>query len=139
MLAENQYLETKVLTATPWQLHMMVVDAAIRKATKAQQALRERDFETAHFCLNNSRDCITELIGGLNAEHQPELAERLKSLFAFTYRRLAEADMHHDSGRVEDALRVLGQHRETWKELGEQLRRDNTETVAYPAPQEWES
>jgi hypothetical protein len=28
MIAEDQYLETKVMTATPWQLHLMVVDAA---------------------------------------------------------------------------------------------------------------
>jgi flagellar secretion chaperone FliS len=70
MFAEDQYIETKVTTATPWQLHLMVVDAAIRKAVKAQQALESRNFETAHFALNDSRDCITELIGGLNAEHQ---------------------------------------------------------------------
>jgi flagellar secretion chaperone FliS len=65
--------------------------------------------------------------------------ERLKALFAFIYRNLAEADLHHDPIRAGNAIRVLRTHRETWVALGEQLRRDN-ETMAATAPQHsWES
>ena len=138
MLAEDQYLETKVMTATPWQLHLMVVDAAIRKAVVAQEALEKRDYEAAHFSLNNSRDCLTELIGGLNSEHQPELVERLKALFAFCFRNLAEADMHHDPNRIADALRVLRMHRETWMALGEQLRRENSDNLRPTPSRSWD-
>lgn len=131
MLAEDQYLETKVMTATPWQLHLMVVDAAIRKATLAQEGLERKDFETSHFALNGSRDCITELLGGLNGEQLPEVVSQLRSLFGFVYRNLVEADLHHDPTRVADAIRILRMHRETWMELGEKLRSEQAtgETV----------
>ncbi len=141
MIADNQYLETKVMTATPWQLHLMVVEAAIRKATKAQHALEQRDFETSHFTLNDCRDCVTELVCGLNGEQQPDLVEKLRALFAFVYRNLAEADLHHDPNRVADALRVLKLHRETWIALGEQLRQENGNLGSPPSQiqQSWET
>jgi len=138
MLAEDQYLETKVMTATPWQLHLMVVDAAIRKAVVAREALEKRNYETAHFSLNGSRDCLTELIGGLNAEHHPELVERLKALFAFCFRNLAEADLHHDPNRAADALRILRMHRETWMALGEQVRQANSESSRSASQRSWD-
>jgi len=137
--ADDQYLETKVMTATPWQLHLMVLDAAIRQATVAQAALESNDFERAHFALNSSRDCVNELISGLNPEQLPELIERLKALFAFAYRNLAEADLHHDAVRVGDALRILKLHRETWLALGEKLRQESAETSDGAEQTSWQT
>ncbi|MGE3313867.1 MAG: flagellar export chaperone FliS [Planctomycetaceae bacterium] len=139
MIAEDQYLETKVMTATPWQLHLMVVDAAIRKGTQAEAALERGDFEAAHFALNSSRDCVTELLGGLNGEQLPEVVSQLRALFGFVYRNLVEADMLRDTNRIADAVRILRTHRETWLALAEKLR---DEAPAAPATEErrsWET
>ena len=121
---DDAYLEAQVMTAKPHQLHLMVVDGAMRFAAKAEEALRADDFDTAHFALNKSRGCIGELIAGLNPDHAPEMVERLKALFVFVYRNLADADMSRDASRVATALHVLRIHRETWVALGEQLGRD---------------
>ena len=40
MPAADQYLETQVLTAPPEQLHMLVVDGALRFARLGVQALK---------------------------------------------------------------------------------------------------
>lgn len=139
MIAEDQYLETKVMTATPWQLHLMVVDAAIRKATQAESALAKNDFESAHFSLNACRDCVTELLGGLNGEQMPEVVSQLRALFGFVYRNLVEADMLHDGTRILDAVRVLRMHRETWVSLAEKLRDENPITPASGERKSWET
>jgi flagellar protein FliS len=113
----DEYLETRVLTARPEELHLMVVDGAIRHAGRAEEALNEQDFETAHFSLNRAREFTVELIAGLKDEHLPEVVGDLKRLFGFVYRSLNEADLQHDVEKVCGALKVLRIHQETWRQL----------------------
>lgn len=137
MLNADPYLETKVMTATPYQLHMMVIDGALRHATRAREALENDDFETAHFALNDSRDFVSELISGLNSEQAPDVVEKLKALFAFVYKRLVDADLKHDIQLIDDALRILRMHRETWESLGEKLATEDGNGPAETERRSW--
>ncbi|MBT4866091.1 MAG: flagellar export chaperone FliS [Planctomycetaceae bacterium] len=121
MHGQNEYLESQVMTASPYRLHLMVVEAAIRHAVRAEQALADNDFETTHQALSDSRRFVGELITGLNEEEAPELVGRLKALFLFAFRNLVEADLNQDVAKLDDALNVLKQHRDTWLEVAEQL------------------
>ena len=132
MQGGDEYLETSVMTATPHQLHSMVVSAAIRFAVQAEQALEESDHEAAHFALNNSRDFVSELIAGLDQEQSPELVDQLKGLFYYVYRNLVQADLHHDCGMVRDALSILRIHRDTWNKLSEKLKQEYTDNIPVP-------
>ncbi len=124
----TEYLETKILTATPHQLHLLVVDGAIRHATAAETALRSRTLTQAEEHLSRSNQCVAELIAGLDAGRQPQLVEQLKSVFVYVQRTLAEADRRHDPQPIGDALAVLRLHRQTWLALGEKLAQET------PAP-----
>lgn len=121
MHGQEEYLESQVMTASPYRLHLMVIDAAIRYAVRAEQAMAEDDFETTHLALNDSRGFIGELISGLNEEQDPELVARLKGLFLFAFRNLVDADLHRDAARISDALKILRMHRETWLAVAKQL------------------
>jgi flagellar protein FliS len=120
-MISNEYRETQVLTATPHQLHLMVIDGAMRHASSAESALQSGDFPRAETQLRRANECVAELIAGLDSTHQPELVDQLRSLFVFVQQALADAERRHDARRVEDALRVLRLHRETWIALGEKL------------------
>ncbi len=124
MNSGEEYLEAQVMTASPYRLHLMVIDGALRYARKAHAALQERDFETAHFSLNDARRFVTELIAGLDADRDPELVGRLRSLFAFVYRNLVTADMEHNPVLVQEAIEVIESYRETWLLLGERIQGD---------------
>ena len=139
MNGSDEYLETQVMTATPHQLHLMVIDGAIRFATQAEEALQENDFETSHFALNRCREFVTELIGGLDQERSEEMANRLKSLFMFVYHNLVNADMKRDVSLVQDALKILKMHRETWMELGEKMKQENAPTPDESGENDWSS
>lgn len=125
MNGTDEYLEAQVMTATPHQLHLMVIDGAIRFATQAEEALQQNDIETSHLALNRSREFVTELIGGLDTERAEELVERLKGLFMFAYKNLAAADFDQDVSKIQDALKILKMHRESWMELGSNLKQEN--------------
>jgi len=117
----TEYLEAKTLTANPHQLHLIVIDGAIRHATGAEMALSSRDFAQAESHLSRSNQFVAELIAGLNATRQPHLVDRLKSVFVYVQRTLAEADRKHDPQPIADALAVLRLHRQTWLALGDKL------------------
>jgi len=122
MTANRDYLESQVMTATPHQLHLMVVDGAIRFAVAAEAALAENDVRKARSALGKAREFVTELIGGLDDKRQPEVIKTVRSLFIFVNRCLVRADLRGDAAQVRDAIQILRLHRETWIAVGEVLR-----------------
>ena len=110
----NAYLESQVLTASAERLHQMVIDAAIRFARQAEEALEAEKHEAAYFALNRSRDCVNELLTGITSDPNPELANQLRGLFVFVIQKLARADLERDPQLVRDAVQILQAHRETW-------------------------
>ena len=122
MTTQRDYVETQVMTATPHQLHLMVVDGAIRFAVAAEAALRENDLRKARVSLGKAREFVTELIGGLDDKRQPEVIHKVRSLFIFVNRCLVRADLRRDAAAVQDAIQILRLHRETWIAVGEVLK-----------------
>jgi len=111
------YLESQVLTASPERLHLMIVDAAIRFARQAQEALEQEKFEAAFKFFSRSRACVSEILGGISSDPNPELANRLRGLFAFVQQLLLKAELSRNPLLVVQAIGVLEIHRETWLQL----------------------
>ena len=127
--AIDEYLENQVLSASPHRLHLMVVDGAIRFARHALTALAEQRWEDLGACLIRSRNCVTELTGGVKDHDAPELAEQTRTIFLYVYRNLVVAELERKSERIEDALRLLALYRETWVELGAKLQTQHAEPI----------
>ncbi|MFN0197403.1 MAG: flagellar export chaperone FliS [Planctomycetaceae bacterium] len=117
----DQYQETQVMTASPVQLHLLVVDGALQHARQALLNLESGNREAAHFSLNRSREFVGELLFGIRADFVPALGENLKQLFTFVFHRLVSADLEQNAARAQDAIRILQQHRDTWVELMSQI------------------
>jgi flagellar protein FliS len=108
------YLESQVMTASPERLHLMIVDAAIRFARQAQEAIEQEKFEPAFKFFSRSRACVSEILGGITSDPNPELANRLRGLFAFVQQLLTRAELSRDGQLATQAVGVLEIHRETW-------------------------
>ncbi len=132
MNAADQYLETQVLTAPPEQLHMLVIDGALRFARLGLQSLESQDYELSHESFSRSRGFVNELAIGLNDEGNQELAHSLRGLFGFVHRALVAADGQRDIQQAKDAINILEQHRETWEQLCNKLRQEQMGSA--PAP-----
>ena len=129
MPAVDDYLETQVLTAAPHRLHLMVVDGAMRFTRQGLAAMREARWEAMGQAFRRARDCVTEMVGGVKPEVWPELAANSRLLFLFIYRELSLAEMDRNPEQIEDLLRLLQTHRETWVELGEKLQTGNASSA----------
>jgi len=122
----DEYLETQVITAAPHQLHLMVIDGAIRFALTAEAALRQRQIEAANAALDQARGFVGEMLCGLNPTRFPEVVDRLKALFLFVHRNLVKAGIQRDVQLVTDSITILRLYRETWLALGEKLKQEST-------------
>lgn len=133
----QEYLEATVYTASPHKLHLLVVEGAIKFAKRALIALEEQDYEVLELSLTRSRDCVAELMTGLRPDEPSEMLESLKVLFAYVYRSLALADPERNPRLIENAIRILELHRETWLELGLQLAPEEESGVPAPMGRSW--
>src|ERR1700722_4605390 len=128
----DEYLESKVTTATPVQLHLMVLDGALRHARMAETAMAQGKMAEARTALAEARRFTAELLSGLDAKRLPELVQNLKSLFVFVLRNLVKADLQRDTTLVSDSVTILQMHRETWLALADRI----TQTSAAHVPSE---
>lgn len=119
--AAQNYLKTKVMTATPEQLQLMLYDGAIRFGEQAKLALEQRDFEASYNGISRAQRIVTEMIGSLKHDVNPQLCGKLAALYNYVYRKLIEANIDHKIDSLQDALDILKYQRETWVMLLDQL------------------
>ena len=119
--AATNYLRTKVLTATPEQLQLMLYDGAIAFTEQAKVALQKKDFEASYNGISRAQKIIAELSSCLKHDVAPELCGKLAALYNFVYRKLIEGSTEHKIEAIDDALEILRYQRETWAMLLDQL------------------
>lgn len=132
--ARQEYLKGAVTSASQEQLHLMLIDGAIRFATRGVEAIQARDAEATFNAMDRAQRIVLELINGLRREVNPELVDRMTSVYNFIYRRLVDATLHRDPGAAEDALRILRHERETWALLIEKLATEHRAAAAITTP-----
>ena len=119
--SSQQYLRTRVMTATPEQLQLMLYDGAVRFTEGARSALERRDLEAVHANVTRAQAIVTELLSGLRPRHGAQLCGRMAGMYRHVYRKLIEVGFDHRVEAADDALRVLRRQRDTWVMLLEQM------------------
>ncbi len=132
----NAYLTTQVMTASPEQLRMLLLEGSVRFARQAKDGLERADHEIAHSGFTQCRNIILELINTIRPEANPELGERVQSLYTFFYQELVEASFQKDPARVGKIIELLEYEVETWKLLLEELTNKGETTPPQAQPQQ---
>ncbi len=122
--ASKEYLKGAVMTASPEQLQLMLLDGAIRFTLRGREALEKGDTEAAFNGFERAQRIVLELNNGLRREVNPELVDRMAALYDFIFRRMIDANVHRETQAADDALRILRHQRETWALLIEKLARE---------------
>src|SRR5215207_8202321 len=110
----QEYLKTKVMTASPEMLTLMLWDGAIRFAEQGKEAIAKKEIEASYKGLVRAQRIITELLSNLKHDVNPELCGQLAALYNFIFRRLVDANITKDVKLVDDALEIMRHQRETW-------------------------
>jgi flagellar protein FliS len=106
-----------VETASPTRLVIMLYDGAIRFCMIGLDAMRKRDLESQHTHLLKAQRILTELMSSLDREAGGEIAANLFRVYTYLMEELVKANLYDEPARVEQALKMLRELRESWLEL----------------------
>ncbi|MFN5496871.1 MAG: flagellar export chaperone FliS [bacterium] len=121
----DAYLRTKVMTAKPAELRLMLLDGAIRFTEQAKRGYESKDYEQAYNGTTRAQAILMELVTSLRHDVSPELCKNVAAVYTFLYTSLVKASMEKDIATVDDVLRILRYERETWLLCIDALAREN--------------
>lgn len=129
------YRETRVKTASPGQLVVMLYDEALKQCDIAIELAgksgkpKPEHIERINAALGKAQDVITELMASLDFDAGGEIAQNLFSLYVWFGRELLEANIAKDTSRVTSVRGMLAELRSAWAEVALKAQGGSASTV----------
>ena len=118
----NPYLKTRVMTASPEELRLMLYDGAIKFCKQAIPALHNKDYETSYEQIARAQRVVLELSTSLNSSMAPEICDKLAALYTYIYKLLISANTERRVDKLDEATGLLEYERSTWIMLMDKLK-----------------
>ena len=109
--SQAQYLETRVLSATPAELTLMLYDGAIRFMSQYIVFVGAKDIQAAHNAIIRSQDIVSELLVTLDMKH--EIADGMASIYVYCIERLTAANVKKEVEPVQEVIELIRELRNT--------------------------
>ncbi len=113
--AYTQYNNSRVLTASPAELTLMLYEGAIRFCNIAIVAIEQRDIQKAHKNIIKTQKIIDYLRQTLDMKYP--VAQDFENIYVYLSQRLIEANVKKDKEILEEINGHLRSVRDTWKEV----------------------
>ena len=110
-----QYNNSKVLTASPAELTLMLYEGAIKFCNIAVMAMEKKDVQKAHNNIIRVQRIIEEFRSTLDRKYA--VAEDFDRVYVYILKRLLEANIKKDPAILEEILEHLRSMRDTWLEV----------------------
>jgi flagellar protein FliS len=117
----GEYLRSRVMAASPQELRLMLLEGALKYVRQGREALERRDFEGVFNGLTACRNIVTELLTSIRPEPNPDLADKVRSLYTYMYTLLVEGGHEKDLKKLDTVIQLLEYERETWSLLIQRL------------------
>ena len=129
----NEYLKTKVMTASQEQLQLMLYDGAIRFGEQARTAIENKQIEQSYNLIVKTEKIVMEMCHAMRDEVAPQTCANMRRLYIFCYEKLVDANLKKETKSLDDALRVLRHMRETWLLVLEKVQKEKAQLTPSPA------
>ena len=113
--AYAQYNNSKILTASPAELTLMLYDGAIKFCNIAIMGIEQNDINKAHTNIRKVERIIEEFRSTLDRRFA--VAEDFDIVYVYLLRRLLEANLKKDKEILEEVNTHLRSMRDNWKEV----------------------
>ncbi len=118
----QQYRATKVGTASPVDLVVMLYQGVVRFTRAGIAAVEQGDVKAAHTGFVRAQDIIAELVSTLDHERGGEVAQQLLALYDYAFRRLVEANCKKDVVPAREVAQMFRELGIAWQELAARQR-----------------
>jgi len=120
---EETGVETGVMNADPHQLVAMLFEGARFAIGKAMFALEQGDMAAKGLSIGRAISIISEgLNQSLSWEANPEMADRLASLYEYMQYRLTQANINNDRAQLVEVDKLLAELESAWKAIAPKQR-----------------
>ena len=109
------YNQSKVLTASPAELTLMLYEGAIKFCNMAVMAIEKNDLGEANTNIKKAQRVIEEFRATLDFKYP--VAKDFDNVYVYIYERLLQANLKKDPEILEEVLEHLRGMRDTWKEV----------------------
>ena len=110
-------VESAVMSASQQQLISMLFDGALSALIRARLFMQDGNLQWKGLSLSKAINIIENgLKIGLDEESRDELTQNLLALYAYMVRRLLQANLHNDTGAVEEVENLMRNIADAWKE-----------------------
>ncbi len=115
--APNPYLQTKIMTASPEELRLLLFDGCLKfcRLGKHELSQEKLNFEAIYENFMRAQKIVLELSTSLNHQANPELCDKLSALYTYIYRLMVDANLERDAKKADEAIQLLEYERETWQ------------------------
>ena len=113
--AYAKYNNSKVLTASPAELTLMLYEGAIKFCNIAIIGIEQNDIQKAHTNIRKVERIIEEFRSTLDRKYA--VAEDFDRVYVYLLQRLLEANMKKDKEILEEVNMHLRSMRDNWKEV----------------------
>lgn len=113
--AYSQYNNSKILTASPAELTLMLYDGAIKFCNIAEMAIEQKDIQKAHDNIVKTQRIIDYLRQTLDMRYP--VAKDFERIYVYLAQRLLEANVKKDKEILEEINMHLRAVRDNWKEV----------------------
>lgn len=107
-----QYQNSKIMTASPAELTLMLYEGAIKFSNIAIMAMKDKDMEKAHRNIIRTQKIIDEFRDSLNMQY--EVSKDFDNVYRYLLQRLLEANIKKDVEIMEEVVTHLRSMRDTW-------------------------
>lgn len=111
----QQYNNSKILTASPAELTLMLYEGAIKFCNIAITGIEQKDIQKAHNNIVKTERIINHFRVTLDTKYP--VAEDFDRVYEYLERRLVEANVKKDKEILEEVCMHLRSMRDTWKEV----------------------
>ncbi len=126
MIQKNPYAaynNSKIQTATPAELTLLLYEGAIKFTNIAIVAMEKNDVQKTHDNIMKTEKIIEEFQATL--DHKYPVAKDFEAVYSYLLKRLFDANIRKDPEILEEVLRHLRTMRDTWKEVMEKTANGN--------------
>lgn len=113
--AYAQYKNSKILTASPAELTLMLYEGAIKFCNIAEAAVEQKDIQKAHDNIMKVQNIVDYLRQTLDMKYP--VAQDFERIYVYLSQRLLEANIRKDKEILEEVNLHLHAVCDTWKEV----------------------
>ncbi len=112
--AGDRYLETRILSATPDQLVVILYDHLLTQLQRTRLAIEIGKDDVRLTALDRARAAVGELTLTLDMEKGGAIAAQLEGLYAFLLSELVDMGMYPDEGRLDRVVAMVQELRDAF-------------------------